>query len=221
MKLRHNFYLAGVLLLIVTGCAGFRGGWMSVAYIGAMPPELGQDAEVDSELRERPLRPVPGLELKISMDNQLRTYDTQVYFALPLGLDPRRVYPKNNRTGITRVFVTATPEDVGFVFRASEAVLAIGEQRFAALAGYEFGLWGKDGERVKDGGTWDHRPVGKELALTEPGRSYYLSIDFATPVPSPESEDISLDLSRALVSDRHPPVPLIRFAPMRWKEGYT
>lgn len=222
MKIRQSLYLAGLMLLFVTGCAGYRGGWMSVAYIGETPPLQGEDAIVSSALRERPLLPVPGLELKVSIDNQLRTYDTQVYlFALPLGIDPRHVYPKNNLPGTTRVFVTATPGVTGYVFRPMEAVLAIGDGRFHGVAGFEFGLWEKDGQRVQEGGTWDHLPVSEELALTELGRSYYLSIDFATPVPSPESEEISLDLSRALVSKTHPPVPLIRFAPMRWKEGYT
>jgi hypothetical protein len=49
----------------------------------------------------------------------------------------------------------------------------------------------------------------------------HLSIDFATPVPSPESPDIALDLSQAVKSITEAPLPLIRFAPIRWKEGYT
>lgn len=63
--------------------------------------------------------------------------------------------------------------------------------------------------------------MGPELALAETGHRYYLSLDFATPVRSPESREITLDLSRAIASPRHRPVPLIRFAPMRWKEGHT
>jgi hypothetical protein len=76
-------------------------------------------------------------------------------------------------------------------------------------------------KRVERGGRWEHRPIASEFVLSEAGRRYYLSIDFATPVPSPESPDIVLDLSQALRSATEPPLPPIRFAPVRWKEGYT
>lgn len=212
----------GVLVLaIFSGCAGYRGGWRSVAYFGDTPPAPAAEENAASA-GDRPTLRIPGLELQVGLDNELRTYDTQVYlFALPLSVDPRNVYPKNVEPGKTRVFVTATPLDAGFVFRPGEAWLSIADKRFAGIAGYEFGMWDRDGMRVREGGTWDHRSVGQELVLAETGRRYYLSIDFATPVPSPEFREIALDLSRALISPGHPPVPLIRFVPVRWKEGYT
>lgn len=211
-----------LLLCLVLGlcaCAGYRGGWESRAYIGPTPPAGEEDP---SSAGNRPAMTLPGLQLEIAIDNQLRTYDTQVYlFVLPLSIDPRRVYPRNHEPGKTRVHVTVTPSEPGFVFRPERAVLHIGEQHFAGSAGFEFGMWNAEGQRVREGGAWAHRPVGTHLPLSEPGRKYLLSIDFPTPVPSPESRDLSLDLSRALVSPRQPAVPLIRFAPVRWKQGYT
>ncbi len=44
------------------------------------------------------------------------------------------------------------------------------------------------------------------------------------PVPSSDSDDIALDLSAALKDMGNagsPPLPLIRFAPVHWQEGYT
>jgi len=186
-------------LAILAGCAGYRGGWESVPYVGDAPPA-----------RELAL---PGLKLAVQIDNRLRTYDTQVYlFVLPLSVDPREVYTQNHQPGKTRVFVSVTPEASGFVFEPTKATLTIGAQRFTGAEGFEFGKWD---------GKWEHRPVGAQFALHEPGRRYLLSIDFVAPAPSPESRDIVLDLSQALRSQAHPPLPLIRFAPVRWKEGYT
>jgi hypothetical protein len=50
---------------------------------------------------------------------------------------------------------------------------------------------------------------------------YLLSIDFDAPSPGPEVPDIAIDLSRALRAPGLAEVPLIRFVPVRWKEGYT
>jgi hypothetical protein len=202
-----------LLLAGVAGCAGYRSGWKSVAYFGETPPAADSSSNASSSPGSRSLLKAPGLQLEIALDNQLRTSDTQVYlFAVPLSVDASKAYDKNIQPGKTRLFVTVTPSDPGFVFRPNEAVLVIGDERIPGAAGYEFGKWS---------GTWDHRPVGQELALTETGRPYYLSIDFDTPVPSPQSPAIAVDLSRALASPQQPPLPLIRFAPTRWKEGYT
>ena len=62
------------------------------------------------------------------------------------------------------------------------------------------------------------------LLVPSHGIHYLLSLDFDVPVPWPQSDDIALDLSAALKDMGNagsPPLPLIRFAPVRWKEGYT
>ncbi|CAL92745.1 hypothetical protein [Azoarcus olearius] len=63
--------------------------------------------------------------------------------------------------------------------------------------------------------------MDQTLALEQAGRRYHLSIEFDTPVPSPELRDIEVDLSGVLPSSRRPPLPVIRFVPGQWKEGYT
>lgn len=211
-----------VAVFLATSCAGYRGGWESVAYLGNTPPAVKADSMSSESLPDPPELNIPGLKLRVTIDNRLRTYDTQVYFfALPLSVDPRNVYSKNVETGKTRVFVTVTPLVPGFVFYPTFAVLHVADKHFIGAAGFEFGQWNDQWKRVERDGRWEHRPIERGYALSEVGRRYYLSIDFVTPVPSPETPDIVLDLSQALKSPTEPPLPLIRFAPVRWKEGYT
>jgi hypothetical protein len=205
--------------LVLAGCAGFRGGWASLAYIGDAAPAID---ELTQPLHNVAPLNVPGAQLRVTIDNRLRTYDTQVYlYVLPLVVDPRDVYTANHQPGTTRVHVGIVVSEPGFVFRPSLAALDVAGRRFNGIAGFEFGRWDAQGQRVAKGGRWEHRSVGPEMALAETGRRYLLSIDFATPVPSPESRDIALDLSGALRAPQHAPLPLIRFTPVRWKEGYT
>lgn len=199
--------------LAATGCAGFRGGWESVPYVGEMAP--AQPA------REQALA-FPGITLRIAINNRLRTRDTQVMlYVVPVSIDPRDAYSAGPAPGRTRVFLNADPQAEGWVFRPSTAVLSFGGRSFTSDAGQEFGRWDDQGRRVERGGRWDHRPVHGEKALTEIGRRQFLSVDFATPVPDPKSRDIVLDISRCLVASQQPTLPLVRFVPARWEEGYT
>lgn len=215
--MKHFVLIAAGLLL--AGCAGFRGGWESVAYLGAPLPTARTDA---AGSHEAPALHVSGLALQVRIDNRLRTYDTQFFFfVLPLSFSPRDVYTSTVSPGKTRVFVTVTPREPGYVFRPEAAVLHVAGEHFTGIAGFEFGRWDDGGRRVEQGGGWEHRPLGEAYALPEVGRRYRLSIDFATPTPSPLLPDIVLDLSAALLSPAAERLPLIRFAPVRWKQGYT
>ena len=165
---------------------------------------------------------LPGVKLRVTIDNQLRTYDTQIFLGLPLSVDPRNVYPKNDQPDKTRVFVNVTPERSGFIFRPSLVSLLIGNKRYQAVRGFHFGMRDEQGRMVDSGGKWEHRDVGAEFALTKICTRYLLSLEFDVPIPSPESREIALDLSNGLrdVNDVKR-LPLIRFVPVRWKEGYT
>jgi len=210
------------MCLGVVACAGYRGGWESLAYIGDPPPPAPPEDRTPFDADNRAVLNVSGLRLRVTINNQLQTYDAQVYlYALPLSVDPRRTYSQSLAPGKTRVNVHVTPLEAGFVFRPELAVLYVAGKQSGGTASFEFGRWGSQGNRVTQGGRWDHRPVGPELHLTEIGRQYLLSVDSATPVPSPESHDIAVDLSRALPAAEQPPLPLIRFLPIRWRESYS
>jgi hypothetical protein len=210
------------ICVALTSCAGFRGGWESVPYVGDVsPPPTAAEPQLSGQAPDPAELVLPGLKLRITIDNQLRTYDTKIYFGLPLSIDPRGVYAKNHEPGKTRVFVSVTPDAAGFVFRPSAARLEIEGKRYMAGAGYRFGMWDEQGRLVDKDGKWDHRAIDGEMLLDRPGTRYFLSLRFDVPTPSPESRSTTLDLSDALRDPALAPLPLIRFAPVRWKEGYT
>lgn len=220
MRTRPAVSLCLLLLLGLAGCAGFRGGWESFAYLGDTPPDTRGLAELPEF--SRPPLVASGLELAVTLDNSLRTYDTHLYlFVLPLYFSPRPVYFDNRTPGRTRVYITVTPRVPGFVFRPQQAVLGFANRRFTGSAGFEFAQWDAQGKAATQAGRWEHQPRQEGFVLGEVGRRYLLSIDFATPVPSPELHDITVDLSQALSAPDQPPLPPIRFVPLRWKQGYT
>ena len=211
-----RFLAVALLLGLGTGCAGFRGGWHSVPYIGAPP------AEAEDTPPGRAALNLPGLALEIELGNRLQTRDTKVYlFALPLSVDLRKQFPGNPVPGRTRLFLTVTAEQAGVVFRPQEAVLELDGRRVTAVAGHEFARWDALGRADEDNGTWGHRPVGEAFVLAEAGRRYLLSVDFDLEPPSPRVPGLAVDLSKALQVPGQAPLPRIHFVARRWKQGYT
>ena len=209
----------GVLL---QACAGYRGGWESVPYVGDVPPALLPEASTPHESYKRSELQFPGLTLGLGINNQVRTYDTQVYlFVVPLGVDPRNVPTQRVDAGMTRINLRIKVQDARWVLRPGLARFRVAGKTVAAKAAFEWGRWDAQGHRVKTGGEWRYRATGDEASLDEPDRTYLLVLDFPVDAPSPESRELSLDLSEALVGAGRPPLPLIRFIPARWKEGYT
>jgi hypothetical protein len=208
-----------LLACTLTGCAGFRGGWESVAYIGDAPPSPIEPATSAYERSQRPPLSLPGMSLQVSIDNRVRDYDTQVwFFAVPVKVDPRNVQTSVAAPGKTRVRLAITPTQPGLVFSPRQAVLTFGGRQYQAVAGYEFGQFAVDPSRPAQ---WEYREVPTDMPLHAVQEQYLLSIDFGAPSPSPEAADITIDLSRALRAPGLAEVPLIRFVPVRWKEGYT
>jgi hypothetical protein len=197
----------------LAACAGFRGGWESVAYLGEQPPAT-PSANAPFEL--------PGLSLRVTLHNRLRTSDTQVMlFVVPVSIDPRRVPSQGPEPGRTRLYLNATPTVAGWLFRSAGAVLSFDGKRFVSDAGWMFGQWDEQGRRVERGGRYDHKRVDDSLRLDGIGHLHLLSIDFPTPPPDPQRRDIVLDLGPTLRAEALPAVPTIRFQPARWDEGYT
>lgn len=204
--------IAVLFALLLAACAGYRGGWASVAYVGdKVPTEVGA---FPSDLG------VPDTELRVSLNNLQRTYDYQVwFFAVPVAVDPRTVMSEDH-VGKLRVRLSVAPKTPGWVFRPGEARITIDGRTFTAVRGTRFAQWNEAGQVVKDGGRYDSRDVGAEFAL-EPSSRYQLTLEFDAPVPEPEKAQLSLDLSSALRAAGQPAVPPVKFAPVRWKHGYT
>lgn len=222
-SLRRSACFAAVLLgfALLPGCAGFRGGWESVPYIGDVPPDP-QKYRTPYEAATRSELPFPGVTVGVGLNNQLRTHDTQVYFfVLPLSVNPRDVHTQTDDTTKTRVTLRVSPKAPGFVFRPRLARLTVEGKTVQGAIGFEFGQWDAERRKVTSGGKWGFREVGDEFPLGDGGTSYSLSIDFPIALPDPKSPGIELDLSDALRAPEQPPLPVIRFQPARWKEGYT
>ncbi len=208
------------LALSLAACAGYRGGWASVPYTGAVPPH---PTELPESVRLYTLEEVkvPGMRLRVSLNNRLRTYDYQVwFFAVPVSGDPRDVL-LGDQDGRTRVYLSVTPQAPGFVLRSAAARLEIDGRVYHPVAARRFGQFDAAGNVVERGGRWQYVELGPEFALSQPGTQYALSLGFDVPVPNAETAKISLDLSEALRDPAQPPLPLIRFQPVRWREGYT
>lgn len=209
------------LAAVSTGCAGYRGGWESVPYLGETPP-VRSGSRTPYEARKLSEITLPGMTLGVSINNRLRTYDTQVYlFVLPLSVDPRNVQTEHVEAGKTRINLRISDMTTDWNFRPRRARLTVGTQVVEGVAGFEFAMWDAQGRKVDSGGHWEHRATGDETVLVRQGDVHLVSIDFPVSLPSPEGRDISLDLSEALTSPPLPGIPVIRFAPIRWKEGYT
>lgn len=211
----------GFALSTLSGCAGFRGGWQSVPYVGEVPPQL-PPAETPAEAQDRSQVALPGLRLGVDLNNRLRTYDTQVMlFIVPVSIDPRERYMQDLRPGITRVTLRIEPLMPGFVLQATRARLTVGGRSVAALGASEFAQWGHDGAKVGQGGRYGDRPLPERFELDGVGLAQIVHLEFPIARPSPESPDIQLDLGEALFNPATPALPLIRFVPVRWKHGYT
>lgn len=207
--------------LALAACAGFKGGWESVPYVGDIPPAL-PESRTPFEARQRSQLQFPGITLGVGINNQTRTHDTQVVlFALPVSIDLRTVPTQPVEPGTTRVSLRVSGTGGDFVLRFRLARLTVAGKSVAASGAYEFGMWDSVGNRVGSGGTYAHRPLGDSHALIEAARTHLLSIDFPVTTPPPSEAGIALDLSEALRAPAKPVIPLIRFHPSRWKEGYT
>lgn len=207
--------------LMAVGCAGFRGGWESVPYIGESAPALAA-SRTPYEAQQRSVLSADGLRLGVRINNQLQTYDTQVYlFVLPLGGDLRNVYTQSVEPGRTRVILQVSPSVPDFVFRPRAASLSVAGVQVSGIAGYEFMYRAPQEPGATSGASWSSSPIGDELKLSDVGHTYVVCIDFPIDTPSPQSPEIRLDLSQALVAEGRGPLPLIRFAPTRWREGYS
>ena len=119
--------------------------------------------------------------------------------------------------------MNVTPQTGGFVFRPLLASLVVGSKRYPAMRGFEFGMWDAEGQQTDTGGVWEHRDIGAGVSLTQPRKRYLLSLEFDIPVPSPKSPEFRSIFpahfrTSAVLETR---LPLIRFAPVKWEEGYT
>lgn len=208
-----------VLLLAVAlpGCGATRRGWESVATLdpSAAVPERGTG-------QWRPALALPGLQLRVWLDNREQREDDKVVLGVvPAGQDHRPLRTPGGASGRTGVELWATPQRAGLVFDPRAARLQVGVQRVPARAGglsVPFRLR-PDGRLT--GEPPPALPLAHPAELPADGLTTRLTLDFDLPAPSPQREDLALDLAGALAAPDGPVLPLIHFRPGRWAVGYT
>ncbi len=200
--------------LLFGACAGYRGGWVSLPYVGTEVPRFSEPTTPQDALQQSELA-LSGLSLGVSLNNQLRTHDTHVYFfVVPVPVDPRSVYEQADDPGATRVTLRIAPILPNFLLRYRLARLTIDAKSVHAATAAEL-------TQTAPGARYEFRPVRDELELGNTGRPQVVTLEFPIARPSPRSLKVQLDLSEALKGPDLPPIPPIRFVPVRWQQSYT
>jgi len=206
---------AAAIFFSLFSCAGYRGGWESIPYVGS-PPPTPSVTRTNYERGERLKLALPGLSLSVLLNNQSLDSDTQIYaYVIPVP-GPSAGKPSDTSKK-AKVTLFITPREEGYVFRPLLATLSVGGQTTSALGGYTDAkfIGFKDGVAVHA----DPQRIADEAPLST-GKSYIFDVEFPLPVPSPQAPDVALDLSRALQAPGQPTIPLIRFLPVRWGNWY-
>jgi len=210
--------VAGGLLL--SGCAGFRGGWESMPYVGEVPPEPSTARSTHESVARRELR-LPGVTLNVHLRNADRDWDTQVVlFVVPVMIDPRTERHDVLVPGMTQVGLSVSALAAPAVLQARQARLVVDGRVTTASAALEFDRWNSEGRRSRTEGLWEHRPLPEPHRLTPGPGTHLLRLDFPVAAPDPQATGTVLDLSDALRIEGQPPLPLIRFRPQRWRGAY-
>lgn len=206
-----------LLAAALPGCGATRRGWESVATLdpAAAVPER-------STGQWRPPLALPGLQLRVWLDNREQWEDDKVVLGgLPAGRDRSLLRTPGATSGRTGVDVWATPQRAGFVFDPRAAVLRVGDRSVRATAGGLSVPFRLRPDGRLSGEPPPALPVDGRPPLPADGQTVRLTLDFDLPAPSPQREDLALDLAGALGVPGGPPLPLILFRPGRWAVGYT
>ncbi|AYF87784.1 hypothetical protein D6Z43_11710 [Pseudomonas sp. DY-1] len=205
-----NSLLASILIvcLLLTGCAGFRSGVESAAFV--------EDQAAD----ERGRIQLTDVALTLDLHNQIQQNDFQVIlFVVPVMYDPIDKPRYDEKDGI-RLLLEIQPATADFHFRPEHVVLRV-DGRVLEPAAVSLIMVRDVGQFPLDGlQAINQSPAGLDYRLAVPQRSWQFILKFAGPVPKPSS-DIQLDFSRALERPGKPPLPTIRFRSRPWSQGYT
>jgi hypothetical protein len=219
-----------LLLLTLAGCGGFRGGIESVPYVGEQEPQ---------EVAYRPWPheiTLPGLSVRLSLNNTLRTYQYEVMlFIVPTYLNFWDEFQHRDAESLELALQFIAHES-GVTIDPLQFVLTVDDKEFRPT-----GVWVNNLERERQAidayvkarreapadqpppipRSSDWRDAVTTPVTMRPGeQSPRLLVTFPVPLPSPE-KTLSLDLTPALGASMRSVKPVIRFKPMRWSEGYS
>jgi hypothetical protein len=224
-------FVFGLVLLLLSGCGGFRGGIESVPYAGDVEPQ--QTSSNRSWPHEVTL---PGLTVHLSLNNTVRTYQYEVMlYVIPTYLNFLDEFQHRGAEDVELTLqITAHGSDVTIDPR--QLVLTVDDKDFRPTA-----VWANNLERerqvidayvkarrqtppdqpplIPHSSEW--RDAITAPVMVRPGEnSPRFIITFPAPLPSPK-QTLSLNLNSAIGESMPSDKPLIRFKPMRWSEGYS
>lgn len=184
--------------VLLTGCAGFRGGSFSAPYIGETEPALRKPTTPFERMELQKLT-LPGLKVELSLNTLRRDYDFGVIlFVVPIYFESGD-FPENRPDRPFEITLTLAPSVAGYRLDTSKALVIIDGKSHAPVGAHE---------------------ISTAVSLDETQTPKVVTIRFNIPVPGLDAR-ISLDLSQALIHDALPRVPLIRFKTLKWSAGYT
>lgn len=225
-------YLSYVLILaLLSGCGGFRGGIESVPYIDELEP---QETSVN--------RPWPheitfsDLTVQLSLNNTVRTYQYEVMlFILPTYLNFWDEFHHRDAETL-EITLQVTAHTSGVIIDPQQLLLTVDNEESRPT-----GVWVNNLERerqvidayikARHQAPADQPPpiprssewrdaVTAPMTIRPGEKSPRFLVTFPVSLPSPERK-LALDLNPAIGEPKISEKPLIRFKSMRWSEGYS
>jgi hypothetical protein len=220
-----------LVLLLLSGCAGFRGGIESVPYVGDIDPQ--QNSPNHSRPHEVRLS---GFTLHLALNNTVRTYQYEVMlYVIPTYLNFwKELHHRDAEKLELSLQITAQDSDVTIDPR--QLVLTVDDREFRPAAVWVSNL--KRERQVIDAFVKSRNQAAPDKppplprssewrdAITAPvtirpgEKSSRFIVTFPIPPPPPE-RTLSLHLGPAIGESISPDKSRIRFKPIRWSEGYS
>jgi hypothetical protein len=226
-----GFRVYVLLLFLLSGCGGFRGGIESVPYVRDLAPQQTSTSRTwQHEIT------LPGLTLHLSLNNTIQTYQYEVMlYVIPTYLNFRDEFQHRDAESVELTLqITAQGSDVTIDPR--QLLLTVDDKLFRPTA-----VWVNNLQRehqVIDAYVTARRQAPPDQSLPIPSSSEWRDavtasvtigpgeksprfvVTFPAPLPSPERA-LSLNLSPAISEPILFDKLHIRFKPRRWSEGYS
>lgn len=220
-----------LVLLLLSGCGGFRGGIESVPYI---------DESESQQIRAHHSWPheviLPGFTVHLSLNNTVRTYQYEVMlYIIPTYVNLWDEFQHRDAESL-ELTLQITAHDSGVTIDPRQVILHVDDKDFRSTA-----VWVNNLARERqvidayvkahNQSPRDHPPpiprssewrdaVTAPVTVRRGEESPRFLVTFPVPLLSPE-RTLSLDLTPAISEPPLSGFPLIRFKLMRWSEGYS
>lgn len=219
------------MVVLLTGCGGFRGGIESVPYVGeATQQEHSSHSSWPHEIV------LQEFTLQLSLNNAVRTYQYEVMlYVIPTYLNFWNEF-RNREADSLELSLQLTARDSSVVIDPRQLVLTVDGREVRPS-----GAWVNNRERERQAidafvkarkqapadqprmiprsSAW--RDAGIDPVALRPGaQSPRFIVNFPLPLLSPE-KNLALNINHAILEPKGSHIPLIYFKSMPWSEGYS